>query len=93
MNEANIAIWRLIVRGSGNTAYQLAFNSLVAGTFAVGDVPRTPARPNCSTWPGTAVSPRRSPPVRRGGGPARPGTADRAGHHPTTPTPGREARA
>ncbi len=39
MNEANIAIWRLIVRGSGNTAYQLAFNSLVAGTFAVGDVP------------------------------------------------------
>jgi GntR family transcriptional regulator, transcriptional repressor for pyruvate dehydrogenase complex len=39
MNEANIAIWWLIVRGSGNTAYLLAFNSLVAGTFAVGDVP------------------------------------------------------
>ncbi|TYB40597.1 FadR family transcriptional regulator [Micromonospora sp. AP08] len=39
MHEANIAIWWLIVRGSGNTAYLLAFNSLVAGTFAVGDVP------------------------------------------------------
>ncbi|MFI7220723.1 FadR/GntR family transcriptional regulator [Micromonospora maritima] len=39
MAEANIAIWRLVVQGSGNTAYQLAFNSLVAGTFAVGDVP------------------------------------------------------
>ena len=39
MAEANIAMWRLVVRGSGNTAYLLAFNSLVAGTFAVGDVP------------------------------------------------------
>lgn len=39
MAEANIAMWRLIVRGSGNTAYLLAFNSLVAGTLAVGDVP------------------------------------------------------
>ncbi|SCL29106.1 transcriptional regulator, GntR family [Micromonospora rhizosphaerae] len=39
MNEADIAMWRLIVSGSGNTAYLLAFNSLVAGTLAVGDVP------------------------------------------------------
>lgn len=39
MAEANIAIWRLVVRGSGNTAYLLAFNSLVAGTLAIGDVP------------------------------------------------------
>ena len=39
MAEANIAMWRLIVRGSGNTAYLLAFNSLVAGALAVGDVP------------------------------------------------------
>ncbi|MFD2762846.1 FadR/GntR family transcriptional regulator [Micromonospora eburnea] len=39
MDEANIAVWRLIVRGSGNTAYLLAFNSLVAGAFALGEVP------------------------------------------------------
>ncbi|MFC0003573.1 FadR/GntR family transcriptional regulator [Micromonospora siamensis] len=39
MGEANIALWRLIVDGCGNTAYLLAFNSLVAGAVAVGDVP------------------------------------------------------
>ncbi|MBY8870411.1 GntR family transcriptional regulator [Micromonospora sp. PLK6-60] len=39
MGEANIALWRTIVNGSGNTAYLLAFNSLVAGAVAVGDVP------------------------------------------------------
>lgn len=39
MGAANIALWRHIVDGSGNTAYLLAFNSLVAGAVAVGDVP------------------------------------------------------
>ncbi|MCW3817444.1 GntR family transcriptional regulator [Micromonospora sp. DR5-3] len=39
MHEADIAMWRLIVTGSGNTAYLLAFNSLVAGALAVNDVP------------------------------------------------------
>jgi DNA-binding FadR family transcriptional regulator len=42
MAEANIALWRHIVTGSGNTAYLLSFNSLVAGALAVGEVP--PAR-------------------------------------------------
>ncbi|SCG45947.1 FadR/GntR family transcriptional regulator [Micromonospora halophytica] len=39
MDEANIALWRHVVNGSGNTAYLLAFNSLVAGAVAVGEVP------------------------------------------------------
>jgi DNA-binding FadR family transcriptional regulator len=39
MHDADIAMWRLIVTGSGNTAYLLAFNSLVAGALAVDDVP------------------------------------------------------
>ncbi|PZG07996.1 GntR family transcriptional regulator [Micromonospora craterilacus] len=39
MGEANIALWRHILRGGGNTAYVLAFNSLVAGALAVGKVP------------------------------------------------------
>ncbi|WP_433385276.1 FadR/GntR family transcriptional regulator [Micromonospora sp. KLBMP9576] len=39
MGEATIALWRHIVAGSGNTAYLLAFNSLVAGTLAVGKAP------------------------------------------------------
>ncbi|MGB2567096.1 FadR/GntR family transcriptional regulator [Micromonospora citrea] len=39
MGEANIALWRHVVDGSGNTAYLLAFNSLVAGAVAVGEVP------------------------------------------------------
>ncbi|SCG43201.1 FadR/GntR family transcriptional regulator [Micromonospora coxensis] len=39
MGEANIALWRHVVNGSGNTAYLLAFNSLVAGAVAVGEVP------------------------------------------------------
>ncbi|QDY08446.1 FadR family transcriptional regulator [Micromonospora sp. HM134] len=42
MAEANIILWRHIVTGSGNTAYLLSFNSLVAGALAVGEVP--PAR-------------------------------------------------
>jgi GntR family transcriptional regulator, transcriptional repressor for pyruvate dehydrogenase complex len=39
MGEANVALWRAIVAGSGNTAYLLAFNSLVSGALAVGHVP------------------------------------------------------
>ncbi|MBO4205019.1 FadR/GntR family transcriptional regulator [Micromonospora echinofusca] len=39
MDQANIALWRQIVQGSGNTAYLLAFNSLVGGALAVGRVP------------------------------------------------------
>ncbi|MFG3423596.1 FadR/GntR family transcriptional regulator [Micromonospora sp. NPDC049460] len=39
MGEATIVLWRHIVAGSGNTAYLLAFNSLVAGALAVGEVP------------------------------------------------------
>ncbi|GIJ81182.1 DNA-binding transcriptional regulator, FadR family [Micromonospora phaseoli] len=42
MGEANIALWRQILQGCGNTAYLLAFNSLVAGALAVAEVP--PAR-------------------------------------------------
>ncbi|MEU0555346.1 GntR family transcriptional regulator [Dactylosporangium sp. NPDC006015] len=41
MGEANIALWRAIVAGSGNVAYLLAFNSLVSGALAVGHVPPT----------------------------------------------------
>ncbi|WP_433050292.1 FadR/GntR family transcriptional regulator [Dactylosporangium sp. CS-033363] len=39
MGAANIALWRAVLRGSGNTAYLLAFNSLVGGALAVGRVP------------------------------------------------------
>ncbi|MDG6102221.1 FadR/GntR family transcriptional regulator [Dactylosporangium aurantiacum] len=39
MGEANVALWRAVVTGSGNTAYLLAFNSLVSGALAVGHVP------------------------------------------------------
>ncbi|MDF3299272.1 FadR/GntR family transcriptional regulator [Streptomyces tropicalis] len=39
LDAADIAWWRLIVEGSGNLAYLLAFNSLVGGTLAVGEVP------------------------------------------------------
>ncbi|MBQ0894743.1 FadR family transcriptional regulator [Micromonospora sp. U56] len=39
MDKANIVLWRDIVDGSGNTAYLLSFNSLVAGAVAVGEVP------------------------------------------------------
>ncbi|MCZ0985546.1 hypothetical protein O1M54_07520 [Streptomyces diastatochromogenes] len=37
--DADVAWWRLIVEGSGNVAYLLAFNSLVGGTLPVADVP------------------------------------------------------
>ncbi|MER6280808.1 MULTISPECIES: GntR family transcriptional regulator [Streptomyces] len=36
---ADVAWWRLIVEGSANLAYLLAFNSLVDGTLPVADVP------------------------------------------------------
>ncbi|MFG2040964.1 FadR/GntR family transcriptional regulator [Dactylosporangium sp. NPDC048998] len=39
MGEANVALWREIIVGSGNVAYLLAFNSLVGGALAVGRVP------------------------------------------------------
>ncbi|MEU7060677.1 GntR family transcriptional regulator [Streptomyces sp. NPDC046197] len=39
LGAADIAWWRLIVEGSGNLAYLLAFNSLVGGTLGVGEVP------------------------------------------------------
>ena len=39
MAEADLAFWRRIVEGSGNIAYLLAFNSLTAGTLAVGQMP------------------------------------------------------
>ncbi|MFJ5776881.1 FadR/GntR family transcriptional regulator [Streptomyces sp. NPDC093094] len=39
LGETDIAWWRLIVEGSGNLAYLLAFNSLVGGTLAAGEVP------------------------------------------------------
>jgi DNA-binding FadR family transcriptional regulator len=39
LGDADIAWWRLIVEGSGNVAYLLAFNSLVGGTLPVADVP------------------------------------------------------
>ncbi|WP_405551444.1 FadR/GntR family transcriptional regulator [Streptomyces sp. NBC_01171] len=37
--EADVAWWRLIVEGSGNIAYLLAFNSLVTGALPVAEVP------------------------------------------------------
>ncbi|GAA3050060.1 GntR family transcriptional regulator [Streptomyces glomeratus] len=39
LGAADIAWWRLIVEGSGNMAYLLAFNSLVGGTLPVAAVP------------------------------------------------------
>ncbi|MEU1464072.1 GntR family transcriptional regulator [Streptomyces sp. NPDC005727] len=39
LGAADIAWWRLVVEGSGNIAYLLAFNSLVEGTLPVADVP------------------------------------------------------
>ncbi|MYS10178.1 GntR family transcriptional regulator [Streptomyces sp. SID6041] len=39
LGAADIAWWRLIVEGSGNLAYLLAFNSLVGGTLEVADGP------------------------------------------------------
>ena len=39
LGEANVALWREIIAGSGNVAYLLAFNSLVGGALAVGRVP------------------------------------------------------
>ncbi|MBM2621075.1 FadR family transcriptional regulator [Actinoplanes sp. LDG1-06] len=39
MGAADRALWRRIVEGSGNIAYLLAFNSLTAGTLAIGSVP------------------------------------------------------
>ncbi|GGM41595.1 FadR/GntR family transcriptional regulator [Dactylosporangium sucinum] len=39
MGEADVALWREVIAGSGNIAYLLAFNSLVGGALAVGRVP------------------------------------------------------
>lgn len=39
MGAATIVLWRHILHGCGNIAYLLAFNSLVAGALAVGEVP------------------------------------------------------
>jgi DNA-binding FadR family transcriptional regulator len=39
LEAADIALWRLIIEGSGNVAYLLAFNSLVSGAIANGEVP------------------------------------------------------
>lgn len=39
LGTADVAWWRLIVEGSGNTAYLLAFNSLISGTLAAGEIP------------------------------------------------------
>jgi DNA-binding FadR family transcriptional regulator len=39
LDAADIALWRLIVAGSGNLAYLLAFNSLVGGVASSGEVP------------------------------------------------------
>jgi GntR family transcriptional repressor for pyruvate dehydrogenase complex len=36
---ANIQLWRSIITGSGNVAYLLAFNSLVAHAYAIAPVP------------------------------------------------------
>jgi DNA-binding FadR family transcriptional regulator len=40
LNAADVAWWRLIVEGSGNLAYLLAFNSLVDGAIAMGEAPQ-----------------------------------------------------
>ncbi|MBV1947127.1 FadR/GntR family transcriptional regulator [Streptomyces sp. BV129] len=39
LGEADVAWWRLIVEGSGNIAYLLAFNSLVTGAVPVAQAP------------------------------------------------------
>ncbi|MFG2867045.1 FadR/GntR family transcriptional regulator [Streptomyces sp. NPDC048338] len=39
LGAADIAWWRLIVEGSGNLAYLLAFNSLINGSLPIADVP------------------------------------------------------
>ncbi|MER5637029.1 GntR family transcriptional regulator [Kitasatospora sp. NPDC002227] len=39
LGEADLAWWRLVIEGSGNLAYLLAFNSLLAGTLPVGPTP------------------------------------------------------
>ncbi|MFG2847009.1 FadR/GntR family transcriptional regulator [Kitasatospora sp. NPDC048296] len=39
LDEADVALWRLIVAGSGNLAYLLSFNTLVGGAVASGEVP------------------------------------------------------
>ncbi|MCK8677631.1 FCD domain-containing protein [Streptomyces lichenis] len=39
LGAADVAWWRLIVEGSGNLAYLLAFNTLVGGTPATAEVP------------------------------------------------------
>ncbi|MFG3157380.1 FadR/GntR family transcriptional regulator [Streptomyces sp. NPDC048219] len=39
LGAADVAWWRLIVEGSGNIAYLLAFNSLVGGGLTAGEVP------------------------------------------------------
>ncbi|SNS91798.1 FadR/GntR family transcriptional regulator [Actinoplanes regularis] len=39
MRIADLAFWRRVIEGSSNITYLLAFNSLTAGTLAVGDVP------------------------------------------------------
>jgi DNA-binding FadR family transcriptional regulator len=41
LGEADVAWWRLVVEGSGNIAYLLAFNTLVSGALAVEAVPMT----------------------------------------------------
>jgi GntR family transcriptional regulator, transcriptional repressor for pyruvate dehydrogenase complex len=37
--EADIGWWRLVIEGCGNLAYLLAFNSLINGALAFGDMP------------------------------------------------------
>lgn len=39
---ADIAWWRLVIEGCGNLAYLLAFNSLINGALAFGDMPHAP---------------------------------------------------
>ncbi|MFB9889164.1 FCD domain-containing protein [Planobispora takensis] len=39
LGAADVAWWRLIIRGSGNVACLLAFNSLVGSALAVGQMP------------------------------------------------------
>ncbi|MET8900866.1 FadR/GntR family transcriptional regulator [Streptomyces sp. NPDC127113] len=39
LGAADVAWWRLIVEGSGNLAYLLAFNTLVDGSLNAGEVP------------------------------------------------------
>lgn len=39
LGAADVAWWRLIVEGSGNLAYLLAFNTLISGSVAAADLP------------------------------------------------------